>query len=216
MSDQAVKILIADDHAMVRDGLKRLLEAEPQYLVTGQATSGGETLAKLNEGFFDLLLLDLTMPAPSGVVLIQRIREHHPRIPILVVTMHNEARMAQAAFRAGANGYITKDSDPELLLGAVAKVLAGGRYASPEMYEAIAFLPTESAGMELSNREQEILSRLVLGQSNVQIAHELFISEKTVSTHKANIMAKLGVDNLADLVRYVQSNDQLGAEGPSH
>jgi DNA-binding NarL/FixJ family response regulator len=210
---QPIRVLIAEDHAMVRDGLKRLLESESDLLVAGQATSGNETLQYLAEsGPFQLLLLDMTMPAPNGPELIRMIREREQALPILVVTMHNEPRLAQAALRAGANGFITKDAEPTVLLEAVRKVLAGGRYVSQQLLEAIAFLPTQTNEQRLSAREHEILLRLAAGQSNSEIAHELFISEKTVSTHKANLMSKLGAKSLADLIRHA---DSLSIVSPS-
>jgi DNA-binding NarL/FixJ family response regulator len=203
---EKLKVLIAEDHAMVRDGLKRLLESEADLVVAGQATCGDEVLGELTQGGpFQLLLLDMTMPAPNGPELIRLIRERFLELPILVVTMHNEPRLAQAALRAGANGYITKDAEPTLLLEAVRKVLNGGRYVSQQVLEAIAFLPTQANHQRLSAREHEILLRLAAGQSNAEIAHELFISEKTVSTHKANLMTKLGAKNLAELVRLADS-----------
>ena len=198
-------IVVADDHAMVRDGLKRLLESEPDLAVVAQAVSGSDLLEKLAGLDCHVLLLDLNMPPPNGPKLVQLVRDSWPKLPILVVTMHNEARMAQAALQAGANGFITKDAEPALLLEAVRRVAAGGRYVSAEILEGIAFLPTATVGVELSAREREVLSRLVAGQSNGEIAHALFISEKTVSTHKTNLMAKVGANSLAELIRFADT-----------
>ena len=198
-------IVVADDHAMVRDGLKRLLESEPDLAVVAQAVSGSDLLEKLPGLDCHVLLLDLNMPPPNGPKLVQLVRDSWPTLPILVVTMHNEARMAQAALQAGANGFITKDAEPALLLEAVRRVAAGGRYVSAEILEGIAFLPTAAVGVELSAREREVLSRLVAGQSNGEIAHALFISEKTVSTHKTNLMAKVGANSLAELIRFADT-----------
>ena len=213
-----ISIIIADDHAMVRDGMMRLLESEPGLLVVAQAVSGSDVLDQLDQlepTACQLLLLDMNMPPPNGPTLVSRIREHWPSLPILVVTMHNDPRMAQAALQAGANGFITKDAEPNLLLEAVHRVAGGGRFVAPEILEAIAFLPTSVAGVELSAREREVLSRLAAGQSNSQIAHALFISEKTVSTHKANLMAKVGVTTLADLIRYSDSLLSRGLDTPA-
>jgi DNA-binding NarL/FixJ family response regulator len=208
------KVMLADDHAMVRDGLRRLLETEPGFEISSQATTGLEVLQKLEQEACDLLLLDLTMPAPNGPKLIGKIRSKYPTLPLLVVTMHNEPRMAQAALQAGANGYITKDAEPTELLEAVRRVAAGSRYVSPEVLEGIAFLPTSGSEISLSAREQEVLRRLVAGQTNNQIAHDLFISEKTVSSHKANLMAKLGASSLADLIRLADSLGPLASREP--
>jgi DNA-binding NarL/FixJ family response regulator len=200
-----IRVIIADDHVIVRDGMKRLLESEPNLTVVGQATNGMETLRVLVDQPCDLLLLDLTMAAPSGARLVKKVREGWPNLPILVVTMHNDPRVAQSALHAGANGFITKDAEPAELLAAVYKVASGARYVLASISEGIAFLPAHSSDSELSGREKEVLFRLAAGQSNAEIAGTLFISEKTVSTHKTNIMSKLGVSNLAELIRYADS-----------
>jgi DNA-binding NarL/FixJ family response regulator len=202
---EKIAIVLADDHAMVRDGLRRLIESEPDLAVVGQAVSGSDLLEKLPGLGCQLLLLDLNMPPPNGPKLVQLVRDGWPSLPILVVTMHNDARIAKAVLQAGANGFISKDAEPIVLLEALRRVAAGGRYVPVEILEGIAFLPTAAAEVELSDREKEVLSRLAAGQSNGEIANALFISEKTVSTHKVNLMAKIGANNLAELIRFADS-----------
>lgn len=195
-------ILIADDHAMVRAGLRRIVESEPGLWVCGQADDGASTLARLHDTPCDILLLDLTMPAPNGTELIGLIRASWPTLPVLVVTMHNNPKVAQAALQAGANGYITKDSEPETLLAAVRRVAAGGRYVESRLMEALVFAAPPPVQPLLTPRESQVLQRLAAGQGHAEIAQALYISEKTVSSHKINLMGKLKLHNLADLVRY--------------
>ena len=198
-----IQILIADDHAMVRDGLRRIIESEPDLCVTGQAVDGNTTLDRLCDTPCHILLLDLTMPAPNGPELISQIREYWQDLPILVLSMHNHLAIARAALQAGASGYIAKDNDPEVLLQALRHVAAGGRFVEPRLAEALLFEPARKAPPPLTARETEVMNRLAAGESNSDIARALYLSEKTVSTHKTNLMAKPKLDSLADLVRYV-------------
>lgn len=202
----ATTVLVADDHAMVRNGLSRIIDAEPGLRVTGQASDGPSTLAALEAQAHQVLLLDLSMPGTSGVELIATIRQRHPAQRILVVSMHNNLRIVRAAIDAGANGYITKDSDPDFLLHALRRVAAGGHYLEPRLLEATLFAPAPTAPAPLSPREVDVLRRLANGQSNIEIARALFLSEKTVSTHRARLRAKLGLHSLADLLRYAQAH----------
>jgi DNA-binding NarL/FixJ family response regulator len=209
-----IAIIIADDHAMVRSGLQRIIESEPGLHVTGQAGDGAGTLARLADTRCDVLLLDLGMPAPSGPDLIRRIRAQRPRLAILVVSMHNHPKMVRAALAAGANGYVTKDSDPEVLAAALRRVAGGGHYVEPSLADALLFAPAPAPSANLSPREREVLRRLAEGESNHEIARALFLSEKTISTHKANLMAKLRLENMADLVRYADEYlESPGDEG---
>lgn len=199
-----INILIADDHAMVRSGLRRILEGEPGLTVIGEAEDGRSTLAALERQTPDLLMLDLSMPAPSGPQLLKSIRERWPTLPVLVVSMHNEPRIVRVVLQSGANGYVTKDSDPDTLLAALRKVAGGGRYVEPALADQLAFLPPDQGDplKMLSPREFEVFRHLAAGLSNHEIARELGLSEKTVSTHKSNLMAKLAIDNMAELIRY--------------
>ena len=195
-------VLVADDHGMMRAGLSSIINSAPGLSVTAQAEDGPGTLAQLASQHFDLLALDLSMPPPSGVELIALVRQRHPRQRILVVTMHNNARIARAAIDAGANGYITKDNDPDVLIQAVRQVAAGGRFIEPRLMEAMLFATPPAPQNRLTPRETDVMRRLCAGQSHGEIARALYLSEKTISTHKANLMGKLGLRSLADLVRY--------------
>lgn len=200
-----INILIADDHAIVREGLKQLFAIYPDITVVAVATNGAETLETLRKTEVDLLLMDMTMPGIGGVELIERIKAQCPRLPVLVLSMHNEPQIARRALSAGAAGYLTKDSDPEVLLAAIRKVASGGRFIAPELAEAMVFAgdADQTDPYELlSDRELEILTKLVRGKSINEIAEELCISSKTVSTYKTRLMLKLHLQNNAELVRY--------------
>jgi DNA-binding NarL/FixJ family response regulator len=176
---KTIKVLIADDHAMVRGAFVRLIDSEPDLQVAAQAQDGNSTLQRLADTPCDVLLLDLNMPDPSNSQLITLIREKWPQQPILVVSMHNTPRMVRTALDAGANGYITKDSEPHILLKALRLVAGGGRFVEPSLMEAMLFAPAPKAA--LTPRESEILQRLAAGQSHSVISRALYISEKTVS-----------------------------------
>jgi len=201
-----IRLLIADDHAIVRGGLKQIFALAPDLELAGEAVNGAEVLQKLHQGVFDLLLLDLNMPGVSGVDLISRIKLSQADLPILVFTMHNETQVATRALKAGAAGYITKDSDPERLLAAIRKVSAGGKYIDPVLAEQMAFEVTSpnrySPHTLLSDREFEVFRLLIAGKGVNEIAEQLSISNKTVSTHKVHLMEKMNLGSVAELVRY--------------
>jgi DNA-binding NarL/FixJ family response regulator len=198
--------MIADDHAIVREGLKQLFALVADISVVGAAVNGGEVLEALHHNPVDLLLLDMTMPGISGVDLITRVKAQNPQQKILVLSMHNEAQIARRALAAGASGYLTKDSDPEVLLAAIRKVAAGGCHIDASLVEALVFDSGDSSRQspheQLSERELQILRLLVQGRSVNEIAEALVISNKTVSTHKSRLMQKLNLNNNAELVRY--------------
>lgn len=200
-----IRILIADDHALVRSGIRQILSLSGDIDVVAEATSGSELLTRLRDEPCDIVLLDMTMPGISGADLISRIRAHWPQLALLVLSMHNEPQIATRALRAGANGYITKDSEPEILLDAIRRVAGGGRYIDPHIAEQIAFSATSaetSLHSRLSDREYEVFILLASGLSVNDIAQRLSISNKTVSTHKTRLMEKMQASSLADLVRY--------------
>ena len=209
----AIRVLIADDHKIIREGLKHMMKLQSEVQCAAEASSGEEVLKALAHDAFDLLLMDMTMDGLSGVELVKQVRAMHPKLPILVLSMHNVAQLAFHALRAGANGYITKDSDPEKLFGAIRKVASGGKYVDPQLSEEMVldnvFGRGESPHKLLSGREFEIFSLLARGKSNREIAQSLFISEKTVSTYKARIMEKMQLSSVADLVRYALDNKIL-------
>lgn len=201
-----IRLMIADDHAIVREGLKQLFALVADIKVVAAAVNGAEVLDLLRNKPADLLLLDMTMPGISGVELIARVKAQNPEQKILVLSMHNEPQIARRALAAGASGYLTKDSDPEVLLAAVRKVAAGGRHIDAGLVEAMVFdagATTDKPPHELlSERELQILRLLVQGRSVNDIADALVISNKTVSTHKSRLMQKLNLANNAELVRY--------------
>lgn len=201
-----IRVTLADDHAIVRSGLRQLMSLSPDVQVVGEATDGGQLLEQLRREQPDLLLLDINMPGLSGPDLILRIKSHWPALPILVLSMHNEPQVAARVLRAGASGYVTKDSEMDVLLGAVRKVAAGGRYIVPELAEKLVFGPALADGQPahaaLSEREREVFRLLVDGRGVNEIAAQLCISNKTVSTHKTRLMEKLNLGSTAELVRY--------------
>ena len=207
---------MAEDHAIVRAGLKQLLASEPDVRVVAEAENGGQVLDGLrqHEAGLDLLLLDLNMPGLSGVDMIARVKAQYPHLPVLVLSMHNTVQVAMKALKAGARGYITKDSDPDVLLGAIRKVARGGKFMSPELAEKMLFdedsADPGSAEAKLTNRELEVLQRLAKGTSINEIASQLHISNKTVSTHKARLMEKLQAQSTADLIIYAMNHGMVG------
>ena len=200
-----IRILIADDHAIVRSGLKQIIATTEDIVVAGEAAQGAEVIEKLRSCHVDLLLLDMTMPGISGVDLIRRVRTEHPVLPVLVLSIHNEAQVVARAVRAGATGYVTKDSDPDILLAAIRKLAGGGRFMDPKLVDVMVF-DTHSIDAAphkiLSDREFQVLHLLAAGKSINAIADVLVLSAKTISTHKMRLMQKLGIENNAELIRY--------------
>ena len=209
-----IRLLIADDHAIVRGGLKQIFALVPDFEVVGEAVNGSEVLERLRLDPFDLLLLDLNMPGISGADLITRIKAHRADLPILVLSMHNEPQVAARMLKAGAAGYITKDCEPDILLAAIRKVAAGGKYIDPDLAEKMVFDATSTAQRpphsQLSERELEVLRLLTTGKGVNEIAMQLAISNKTVSTHKVRLMEKLNISSMADLMRYAMQHGLLG------
>ncbi len=203
-----IRVLLADDHEIVRDGLKRILAATADVQVTGEAASGDEALALVRSNDYDVALLDMSMPGLSGIDLIKRLKAEKPALRLLVLSMHGEHQYAVRALKAGASGYLTKDSAAEKLLGVLRKVAAGGVHLSDSA--AAGLLSAERAPHQaLSDREFEVLRLLAAGGSPTGIARQLHLSVKTVSTHKANIQEKLGLGGTADLVRYALEHKLL-------
>ena len=200
-----IRILIGDDHAIVRSGLKQIIATTADLQVAGEAAQGAEILAALRAGPYDLLLVDMTMPGLSGVDLIRRVKAEWPPLPVLVLSMLNEAQIASRALRAGAAGYVTKDCEPEILLAAIRKVAAGGRFIDPALVDAMVFetgTPDAPPHEILSDREYQVLQLLAGGCSLNEIGDKLNISAKTISTHKMRLMQKLKLENNAALMRY--------------
>ena len=200
-----IRVLLADDHTLVREGLRQLLGATADIRVEGEAANGDEALALVKANDYDLAVLDMSMPGLSGIELIKRLRLEKPRLRLLVLSMHGEAQYAARALKAGAAGYLTKDSASAQLVIAIRKVAAGGVHISEA---AAAQLVGSAAGGDvprhtrLSNREFEVFRLLVAGRGPTEIAEQLHLSVKTVSTHKTRILEKMGMESIVDLVRY--------------
>ncbi len=201
-----IRLLIADDHAIVREGLKQIFALTNDIEVAGEAASGAQLLEMMHDRDADLLLLDMTMPGISGADLIMRIRAHHARLPILVLSMHNGPHIVRRTLQAGASGYLAKETVPEILIAAIKKIAAGGRFIDPMLAEQLVFDTEESRQEQphahLTDREFQILCLLIRGKSVGEIADQLAISDKTVSTHKAHLMQKMGFKTKADMVSY--------------
>ncbi|HEV7816446.1 MAG TPA: response regulator transcription factor [Janthinobacterium sp.] len=201
-----IRILLVDDHALMREGLKQLFALVDSVTVVAEACGGAQALETLRRVEVDLVLLDMSMPGISGPNLISHMRLQENCPPVLVLSTHSELQVARRALGAGAAGYLTKDNDPKTLIAAVTRVAAGGRFIDPRLAEQMAFDVENSAQRILhellSDREFEIFNMLAHGHSVNEIAEELVISNKTVSTHKARLMQKMNFVNNAQLVRY--------------
>ena len=225
-----LRLLLVDDHELVREGLRRVLDTAARGWSVEEADSGEAALQRLNEHDFDMVITDLSMPGMGGVALIHHLHIHHARLPVLVLSMHGESPYPLRSFQAGARGYVSKDRSAEELVQAVEKVAGGGIYLSAAMAESLvaqvhgpSAAATASTGTggtggpggpggpggaqaQLSDREREIMRRLVRGERPTEIADAMQLSVKTVSTHKARLLAKLGLPSLAALIRYALDN----------
>lgn len=209
-----IRLVIADDHAIMRGGLKQIFALVPDMAVVAEAVTGADVLQCLQQDDLDLLLLDLNMPGINGTDLIARVRAHRPNLPMLVLSMHNEPQVAARALKAGANGYMTKDCEPDILLAAIRKVASGGKYIAPDLAEKMVFdvvsMTQRTPHSLLSEREQDVFRLLTQGLGVNEIAAQLSISGKTVSTHKLRLMEKMKLSNIAELMRYAMLHDILG------
>ena len=208
-----IRVLVAEDHTIVREGIKQLIGLAKDMQVVGEASNGEQLLATLRQVPCDVVLLDISMPGVNGLEAIPRIRALANAPAILVLSMHDEAQMAARALKIGAAGYATKDSDPALLLAAIRKVASGGRYIDPQLADRMVFevglTDERPAHALLSEREFSVFERLVQGASVNEIAQQLALSNKTISTHKARLMQKMNVSSMADLVRYAMEHKLL-------
>jgi two-component system invasion response regulator UvrY len=201
-----IRVLIADDHSIVRDGLKRILAATADLQVTGEAASGDAALALVKANDYDVVMLDMSMPGLSGLDLIKRLKVEKPKLRILVLSMHGELQYAARALKAGAAGYLNKDSASEQLLGALRKIAGGGVHIGEAAAAGLLQASGKPAHQALSDREFEVMRLLVEGLGPTEIAERLHLSVKTVSTHKTRILEKLGLGSTAELVRYVMEH----------
>src|SRR5437773_2528052 len=205
-----MKILIVDDHAMVRQGLRHILADELRRAEFGEARNAQEALNRVWKDKWDVVVLDITMPGRSGLEVLREIKRSKPKLPVLVLSMHPEDQFAVRILKSGASGYMTKESAPEELVGAVKKVLGGGRYVSSALAEKMASylaIDTPKPPHErLSDREFVVLRMIASGKTVSQIAGELTLSVKTVSTYRTRILEKMGMTSNAELTHYAIKN----------
>jgi len=205
-----IRVLIADDHAVVRQGLKQILGDMPEMVVAGEATTGQEVLDRVRAETWDVLVLDISMPDHSGLDILKQLSSERPKLPVLVLSMYSEDQYAVRVLKAGASGYLTKESAADELVKAIRKVMSGGRYVSSFLAEKLAFemgsdssqLPHEA----LSDREFQVLRMIAAGKSVTEIAAELYLSVKTVSTYRARMLEKMNLGTTAELIHYAMQN----------
>jgi two-component system, NarL family, invasion response regulator UvrY len=205
-----VRVVIADDHAIVRQGLIHILSNVSGISVTGEAVDGQQALEQIRSQPCDVLVLDLSMPGRSGFDILRELKHEHPELPVLVLSIHSEEQFAVRILKAGASGYLTKESAPDELVQAIRKVAGGGKYISPNLAEALAFeLEDGSSGPpheSLSDREFQVMRMMALGKTATEIAEELSLSVKTISTYRARILEKMNLKNNSEIIRYAIDN----------
>jgi two-component system, NarL family, invasion response regulator UvrY len=205
-----IRILLADDHAVVRRGVQQILGGEPDLAVVGEAHDAAEMLALVRKQACDVVVADISMPGRSGLEALKELKQEFPKLPVLILSMHPEDQYAVRALKLGAAGYLTKESVPEELVKAIRKVVAGGRYVSPALAEKLALDLATDPGKPrhetLSERELQVLCRLARGQTVTEIADELALSIKTVSTYRTRLLEKLALRNTAELIHYALTN----------
>lgn len=208
-----IRILVADDHAVVREGIKQILASREGMVVEDEAGSGQEVLSKITKKDFDLILLDISMPGRNGLEILKDIKVMRPKLPVLILSMHPEEQYAVRMLRAGAAGYLTKASAPQELISAIQKVSMGGKYVTTSLAEKLAFeldVGAEKPYHErLSNREYEVMLKLASGQTVSEVAEELCLSAKTIATYRTRIMEKMGMKKNAELTLYAVKNNLI-------
>jgi two-component system invasion response regulator UvrY len=202
-----IKVLIADDHAVVLEGLKQILSETPDIIVAAEATNGQEVLDKIRNTHADVVVLDIAMPGRSGLDILLHLKRERPTLPVLVLSIHPEDQYAVRVLKAGACGYLTKESAPDQLIAAIRKVVIGGKYVSPSLAEKLAFDLESDVDKPLhetlSDREYEVLCLIALGKTVKEIADKLSLSVKTISTYRSRILEKMKMKNNAELTHYV-------------
>ncbi len=208
-----IKILVADDHTVVREGIKQILTGQDDMLVEGEAGNGQEVINNITKKDFDLILLDISMPGRSGLEILEEIKTIQPKLPVLILSMHPEEQYAVRTLRAGAAGYLTKASAPQELISAIRKVSRGGKYVTSSLAEKLAF--ELDTGVEkpdhekLSNREYQVMLMLASGKSVSEVAEELCLSAKTISTYRTRILEKMNMKKNAELTLYAVKNNLI-------
>lgn len=208
-----IRVLLVDDHAMFREGLKQILAKHADMSVGGEAGNGEEAIGKIRESDFDVILLDISLPGQGGLDVLNQIKAENPDQIVLILSMHPEDQYAVRMLRAGASGYITKEGAADDLVSALRRVASGGKYVSPNLAERLASDLTEhgvkSPHQLLSNREFQVMSALALGKTLKEIADALMLSEKTITTYRGRILKKLGLRNNVELAHYAFQNKLL-------
>ena len=202
-----IRILIADDHAIVRAGLKQIIEGIPDMVLADEASNGHELLDKVRKSDFDVVVLDITMPGGGGIEVLNQLKSEKPKLPVLALSIHPEEQYGKRMLKAGASGYLTKESAPEELVTAIRRVFEGRRYVSPSLAEKLAADLATPAGKapheELSDREYQVMLAIGSGKMLTEIAGELNLSVKTVSTYRSRILEKMKMKNNAEITYYV-------------
>jgi DNA-binding NarL/FixJ family response regulator len=205
-----LRVLIADDHAVVRQGLRQILGDIPELSVVGEAQNGEDTLSQVRAQPWDVLVLDMSMPGRGGLDILKDVRRERPETRVLVLSMHPEDQFAVRMLKAGASGYLTKETATDELVKAVRKVMTGGKYISPTLAEKLAFDVDADSDRplhdKLSDREFQVMGRLAAGRTVQEIADELMLSPKTISTYRARVLEKLGLKSNAELIHYAIGN----------
>jgi two-component system invasion response regulator UvrY len=205
-----IKILIADDHPVFRFGLKQIIQEAPDLVVVAEAINGREALVMAKKGDYDVVVLDITMPVRNGVDVLFELKHERPALPVLMLSMHPEEQYAMRALRAGASGYLTKESVPEELVAAIRKVASGGKYVSASLAEHLASMVQSDVGAPphetLSRREYQVMCMIASGKTVSETAQELSLSAKTISTYRTRILEKMQMKNNAELIRYATKN----------
>jgi len=208
-----IEVLIADDHTIVREGLKKILAETADIIATGEASNGQEVLSKIRTHRYDVVLLDISLPGRSGLDVLKQIKSEQPKLPILVLSMYPEEQYGVRVLRAGASGYLTKESAPDELIGAIRRVSTGRKYISPSLAERLAYnlgIDSEKQPHEtLSDREYEVLCMIAAGKTVKEIANEMSLSVKTISTYRARILEKMNMKTNAELTHYAIQNGLL-------
>jgi DNA-binding NarL/FixJ family response regulator len=205
-----IKVFIADDHAVVREGLKQICRETADLVVAGEAVNGLEALDRIRGEEWDVAVIDMTMPGRSGLEIVKELKRDRPQLPILVLSVHSEDQYAIRLLKAGAAGYLTKQSVPDELVDAIRRVVSGGKYVSPSLAEKLALqLDRDFANPPhevLSDREFQVLRLIASGRTVSEIATELSLSVKTVSTYRSRILEKMNLNSNAELIRYAIEN----------
>ncbi|HKZ57082.1 MAG TPA: response regulator transcription factor [Thermodesulfovibrionales bacterium] len=205
-----MKILIADDHAVVREGLKQILSESPDMVVAAEASTGPEVLEKIGKDDFDLVVLDIAMPGRGGLDILKEIKNKKPRLPVLILSMYPEEQYAVRVLKAGASGYMTKESAPHELVKAIQQISKGKKYVSPSLAEKLALDLEITTGRppheSLSDREYQVMCMIASGKTLKEIAEKLSLSIKTISTYRSRILEKMNMKSNAELTHHAIKN----------